>query len=154
MTDPVYEELIDALNRLPSGFPRTLSRVELRLLQRLFTPEEARLAAGLTRHYQSVDAIAERLGLDSATLKPQLVAMAKRGLIWCEKRDTALFFRLAPFVVGIYEAQLESLDHELAHLVEKYLHEGGAAGIMKPQPALHRVVPAQKAVKSEWALPW
>ena len=32
--------------------------------------------------------------------------------------------------------------------------EGGAVGIMQPQPAIHRVVPAQSAVKSEWILPY
>jgi ferredoxin len=46
------------------------------------------------------------------------------------------------------------MDHELAHLVEDYLTNGGAAGIMKPQPALHRVIPAQKALKTEWILPY
>jgi ferredoxin len=46
------------------------------------------------------------------------------------------------------------MDHELAHLVEKYLADGGLAGIMRPQPAIHRVVPAQKAIKSEWVLPY
>jgi ferredoxin len=46
------------------------------------------------------------------------------------------------------------MDHELAHLVEEYLANGGAVGIMKPQPALHRVIPAQKAVKSELILPY
>jgi NAD-dependent dihydropyrimidine dehydrogenase PreA subunit len=47
------------------------------------------------------------------------------------------------------------MDHELAHLVEKYmLDEGGAKGIMQPQPALHRVVPTQGTVKSEWILPY
>jgi ferredoxin len=46
------------------------------------------------------------------------------------------------------------MDHEFAHLVETYMAEGGAAGIMRPQPAIHRVVPAQNAVKSEWILPY
>jgi len=64
------------------------------------------------------------------------------------------YFRLAPFIVGIYESQLENMDHELAHLVEEYMNNGGAVGIMKPQPALHRVIPAQGAVKSEWILPY
>jgi electron transport complex protein RnfB len=49
---------------------------------------------------------------------------------------------------------METMDHELAHLVEDYLSDGGAVGIMKPEPALHRVVPAQKAVKLEWILPY
>jgi ferredoxin len=46
------------------------------------------------------------------------------------------------------------MDHEFAHLVEVYLENGGAEGIMKPQPALHRVVPTQDSVKSEWILPY
>jgi NAD-dependent dihydropyrimidine dehydrogenase PreA subunit len=69
-------------------------------------------------------------------------------------RDGTPHFRLAPFIVGIYESQLENIDHEFAHLIEDYLANGGAQGIMKPQPALHRVVPAQKAVKTEWILPY
>jgi len=34
------------------------------------------------------------------------------------------------------------------------LAHGGAAGIMKPHPALHRVIPAQSALKSKWILPY
>ena len=98
--------------------------------------------------------IAERFGLPASEAMSQLINMARRGLVWHEKKSGKRCFRLAPFVVGIYEAQLENLDHELAHLVEHYMAEGGAAGIMKPQPAIHRVVPAQSAVKSEWILPY
>jgi electron transport complex protein RnfB len=80
--------------------------------------------------------------------------MARRGLVWYEKRDGRRCFRLAPFVVGIYEFQLDIMDHELAHLVEEYMLAGGAAGIMHPEPAIHRVVPAQSAVQPEWILPY
>lgn len=103
---------------------------------------------------ETAEAIARRIGLSEQEASEKLKSMLKRGLLWSSQREGKLHFRLAPFIVGIYESQLESLDHELAHLIEKYMHEGGAAGIMKPQPALHRVVPAQKAVKSEWILPY
>jgi electron transport complex protein RnfB len=103
---------------------------------------------------ESVDVIAERIGLSPEEARVQLTDMAKRGLFWSDEKGDKLFFRLAPFVVGIYESQRESIDHELAHLVEEYFANGGAAGIMKPQPALHRVIPAQKSVKSEWILPY
>lgn len=103
---------------------------------------------------ESVDVISRRLGLHSEELEVELKEMAKQGFLWSDRRAGKSFFRLAPFIVGIYESQLESMDHELAHLVEDYLNNGGAAGIMKPQPALHRVIPAQKAVKSEWILPY
>jgi ferredoxin len=75
-------------------------------------------------------------------------------MVWFYKQDVQAWFRLAPFVVGIYEAQVELMDHELAHLVEDYFSEGGTQGIMGPQPALHRVVPASGTVKAEAILPY
>lgn len=142
------------MNKLPNGFPRTPSNVEIRVLKKIFSSEEASLAGQLTGSVESVEAIARRVGLQTEETEAKLAKMAKRGLLWIDKVGEKLLFRLAPFVVGIYESQLESMDHELAHLIEEYLANGGAAGIMKPQPALHRVIPAQKAVKSEWILPY
>ena len=154
MRDDIYEGLAEALDRLPNGFPRTLARTEILILKKIFSPDEASIASQLTGSMESVEVIARRVGLSEEQAKTKLLDMGKRGLLWSSERECKLRFRLAPFIVGIYESQLESLDHDLAHLVENYLHEGGAVGIMKPQPALHRVVPAQKAVKSEWILPY
>ncbi len=98
--------------------------------------------------------IAKRAGLDEKFVEQQLSALAKRGMIWSTVNDGVSLYRLAPWIVGLYESQLELLDHELAHLAEDYFQEGGAAGIMTPLPSLHRVVPAQGAAKSEWILPY
>jgi ferredoxin len=154
LSDRVYERLAEALDRLPNGFPRTTSNVEIRVLKKIFSSGEASLACQLGGFMESAEAIANRVGLPTEEAEAELVKMAKRGLLWSHRKDGKLLFRLAPFVVGIYESQREDMDHELAHLVEDYLAHGGAVGIMKPQPALHRVVPAQKAVKSEWILPY
>jgi electron transport complex protein RnfB len=150
----VYEHLAEALDKLPNGFPRTPSGVEIRVLKKIFSPEEASVASQLTGSMESAHDIAKQIGLSAEEAEAKLMKMAKRGLLWYDDKGGQASFRLAPFVVGIYEAQLESMDHELAHLVEEYLTNGGAVGIMKPQPALHRVIPAQKAVKSEWILPY
>ena len=154
MVDNTYEGLADALSRLPNGFTRTTSGIELLILKRIFSSEEAQLAGSLSIKREPVADIARRLGLREEDLEPRLVAMAQRGLLWSDRREGKRRFRLAPFMVGIYEAQLESLDHEFAHLVEDYFDQGGLIDIMKPQPAIHRVIPAQKAVKSEWILPY
>lgn len=154
MTNDPYEQLADALDRLPNAFPRTPSKVEIAILKKIFSPEEASLASQLCGDMEPIDVIAERVGLPGMEARTRLMKMARRGFVWFDKQAGKPRFRLAPFVVGIYEAQLESMDHELAHLVEEYMADGGAAGIMKPQPALHRVVPAQTAVKSEWILPY
>jgi len=152
MSDIVFENLAEALDRLPNGFPRTASRAEIRILKKLFSPEEASLASQMGRSKETADAVALRAGLAPEKAGAMLLEMADKGLVWNYEEDGKSVFRLAPFVVGIYESS--SMDHELGHLIEEYLSGGGAEGIMRPQPAIHRVVPAQKAVKSEWILPY
>lgn len=154
MSDQVFDRLAEALGRLANGFPRTSSNVEIQILKKIFSPEEASLASRLSASPVAVDIVAKRVGLSAEETEKMLMVMTKRGLLWSPTQRGKRFFRLAPFIVGIYEAQLESIDHELAHLVEEYLANGGAAGIMKPQPALHRVIPAQRSLKSEWILPY
>lgn len=154
MADSVYERLADALDRLPNGFPKTSSRVEIEILKRIFSPDEAFLAGSLSGRMEAVDSMAERAGLPVAEVGAKLADIAGRDLIWSDRQTEDAKFRLAPFVVGIFESQLHNMDHELAHLFEDYMAEGGAAGIMKPDPPLHRVVPARGSVKSEWILPY
>ncbi len=153
MADSVYDRLADSLNALPNGFPRTQSGVEIRILKKMFSEEQAALAGQLRGEFESVDDIAARTALPVKEVTGRLLEMTRKGLVWFNKKDGRPAFRLAPFVVGAYEAQIDELDHEFAHLVEAYMLEGGAAGIMQPQPALHRVVPAQSA-KTETILPY
>lgn len=154
MSDEVFEQLADALDKLPNGFTRTPERTEIRILKKLFSPEEAALAGRLGGSYEPIDELAKRNGLPVEQTRKQLIDLARRGVIWLYKEKGKPHIRLAPFIVGIYEAQLELMDHELAHLVEDYLLHGGAEGIMKPQPALHRVLPASGSVKTEQVLPY
>jgi hypothetical protein len=57
-----YERLAKALEALPGGFPETPSRVELQLLKKTFTEEEAELAGCMSRKYETVSEIASRTG--------------------------------------------------------------------------------------------
>jgi|WetSurMetagenome_2_1015567.scaffolds.fasta_scaffold02079_5 Na+-translocating ferredoxin:NAD+ oxidoreductase subunit B len=146
-----YERLAESLNKLPNSFPRTKSNIEIKLLKKIFLPEEANLAGQLTGSYESVEVIAKRTGLPMEETAQRMKGLLERSFAWGD--DNAGVYRLSPFIVGIYESQLPRMDHELAHLVEEYFHQGGAE-IMKPRPAIHRVIPAQSAVKSEWILPY
>jgi ferredoxin len=154
MSQGVYVHLAEALNRLPNGFPRTQSGIEIELLKKIFSPEEALIAHQLGSESEPYDVIAKRIGFSPEPLKSILLQMAQRGLVWFKSKTGKPWFRLAPWIVGIYEAQVETMDHQFAHLVEEYFHEAGVEGIMKPQPAIHRVIPAHGAVKSEWILPY
>ena len=154
--DNPYERLAAALDALPNGFPRTQGGKEIRILRKIFSPEEAFLASHLGRELELPAAIAGRVGLPEGQVAAGLKTLAKRGMVWLEmdRQARSWRFRLAPFVVGMYEASLELMDHELAHLVEDYMAEGGAEGIMRPEPAISRVVPARRALATEWVLPY
>jgi NAD-dependent dihydropyrimidine dehydrogenase PreA subunit len=149
-----YQKLASALDKLPNGFPKTDSGVEIEILRRLFKPNEAELASILTREMEPSSEIARRVKLNELEVERMLSDLAKRGLIWSFEVDGAQLYRLAPWIVGIYEAQVDSMDHSFAHLVEDYFQQGGSVGLMKPLPSLHRVIPAQSAVKTEWILPY
>ena len=150
-TELYYNTLADALNKLPNAFPRTKSNIEILLLKKIFSPEEAWLCGQLTVQFESVENIAERIGLSIEETQSRLGKMAKRGFIWGNPKGGQV--RLAPFVVGIYEEQLWNMDHELAHLMEEWMDEGGAE-FMRFRPAIHRVIPAPSSTKSEWILPY
>jgi ferredoxin len=154
MTKETYRKLASALDKLPNGFPKTESGVEIEILKRIFKPEEAEAASHLTREMEPATKIAQRAKLDEKEVEKQLSSLTKRGMIWSTLNEGTMYYRLAPWIVGLYESQLETLDHELAHLAEDYFQEGGAKGIMAPHPSIHRVIPARGATKSEWILPY
>ena len=56
-----FVRLADALDRLPNGFPRTESGVELEVLKWMFTPEEAKIASILGREMESYIDISEKI---------------------------------------------------------------------------------------------
>ncbi|HET6846104.1 MAG TPA: 4Fe-4S dicluster domain-containing protein [Anaerolineales bacterium] len=139
-----YQRLAEHLDALPNGFPPTADGSELRILQKLFTPEEADIAARLTSQRETVDEIAARTNLDAATIRDPLKSMARRGLIEAGVKGKALAFETLPFVVGIYEMQVHRMDAELARLVEDYFRDGFGK-MLSVQPQFHRVIPAHEA---------
>lgn len=145
MTNP-YLLLAKRLDELPNGFPPTEDGVELRLLEKLFTPQEASLAAGLRLGLETPEQIGERLGIDDPALRDTLKSMARRGLIAIGRVEGGLGYGLLPFVVGIYENQNERLDEELAKLFEDY-YLRAFGNILQVQPAVHRIIPVMESVQ-------
>jgi len=87
MSDHVYEQLAEALDKLPNGFPRTPSNVEIRILKKIFELEEASIASQLGRSAEATDALAERVGLSVKDAEEKLMNMARRGLLWYEEAN-------------------------------------------------------------------
>lgn len=141
----VYRALARRLDQIPNGFPATDSGVELRLLARLFAPEEAALATQMRLTAEPAAEIAARTGEDPKAVYTLLKGMARKGLIHVKRETGELRFALLPFVVGIYELQGERLDAELAGLVEEYFQKA-FPDLLGQQPALHRVIPVEETL--------
>ena len=145
--DTNYKLLAERLNALPNGFPPTDDGRELKLLAKLFTPEEAGLAARLTASLETVEAVAARTGWETEELRGLLKGMSRRGLIEAGKIEGGLGFKLMPFVVGIYEMQVGRMDAELARLFEDYF-QSGFGKMLSVQPQVHRVIPVNETVRN------
>jgi len=147
MNQSPYRRLAERLDALPNGFPRTDSGVELRILMKLFSAEEAELASRLRLTEETPGEVSNRLGGDSDLIGRQLKGMAKRGLIAWKKTEKGPAYGLLPFVVGIYEYQLGQIDEEFAQMFEDYYLEAfGEAFSIKPQ--FHRIVPVNESIQA------
>jgi len=146
MTEDVYRKLAERLDAIPNGFPATESGAELRLLAKIFTPEEAALAGVMRLTREPAADIAARAGVDADTVYRTLKEMARKGQIRIKKGKGQLLFGLMPFAVGFYEEQLPRMDAELAALFEQYLQETQGGSIVREAPAVHRVIPIGEAI--------
>jgi len=151
MTD-IYERLARHLDNLPTGFPGTESGVEMRILKRLFSPEEAETALLLTMMPESAAAIAERSGLDATPLADRLEQMAKKGLIFRSAKGEMNFYSAAQFVIGIWEYHLNSLDEELIRDVNEYMPTLMKKSWLETKTKQLRVVPVAKSVSAEMGI--
>lgn len=145
MSEDVYRRLAQRLDAIPNGFPATESGVELRLLAKIFEPEEAALAAEMRLAREPAEVIGARAGVDPRTASRTLKTMVRKGQIRVGRRDRRLVFGLMPFVVGIYEEQLPRLDTELAMLVEQY-HREAKGPFVAYSPPFHRVIPVEESI--------
>jgi electron transport complex protein RnfB len=150
MSDASYKKLAQRLDALPNGYPPTEDGAELRLLAKLFTPEEAELAAQLRLTRETPAQLSQRIGGDPEALRQILKSMAKRGLITVGKvqGEKEIGYGLMPFAVGIYEMQIGRLDVEFAQLFEDYYKQAFTQALTI-EPQLHRVIPVGETVRTD-----
>jgi ferredoxin len=118
----VYKRLREHLDSLPGGFPATESGVELRILKRLFSQEDAELAKYLTMKLEPAQVIAERAGMNEDQAASRLSDMARKGLIFSiETPERPPAYMASQFVVGIWEYHVNDLDKDFIKDMEEYL---------------------------------
>ncbi len=170
-----YERLADAMDALPAGFTRTPSGLEIRLLEIVFTPEEALIASTMSRTLETVAEIAERVPFSEEEVAVLLEGMIPRRMVRADtvaletgvkglgkveagpggasEAESLKKYRLQPFLVGWYESYLQErkpTSEEFARIYEQYVVEGGGEKIFNPRPGPQGVIPYRGSLKPEW----
>ncbi|HDS17146.1 MAG TPA: 4Fe-4S dicluster domain-containing protein [Proteobacteria bacterium] len=148
----VYRLLAGHLDNLPAGFPATASGVELRILRRLFAPEEAAIALGLRMMPEPAARIARRLGADENEVAAKLETMAGKGLIFRSRKDELVLYMASQFVVGIWEYHVNDLNADLIHDVNEYLPYLMEKTWSAMETKQLRVIPVAESVNPEAAV--
>jgi hypothetical protein len=133
------------LDALPVAYPATESGVELRILKRLFTEEEAGVALALNAVPEPVERIRRRVpGHTEQELERILDRMVEKGAIFGGRllaSGKGKRYSRAPLAIGMYEAQVDRLTKDLQQDFEQYAREGFAAVLVTGKTKQMRTIP-------------
>ena len=148
MNYDAYRKLAQKLDAIPNGFPQTESDFELKLLAKIYTPEEAALASEMELVPETGARIARRTGGDEAKTVALLEEMVRKGLIRVIEKEGQDRFGLMPWAPGIYEEQLVRADEEFVRLFVEYVAEAvvGWADWYNTSPPIEKVIPVEKSI--------
>ncbi len=149
----MYQQLSQHLAKHPAGFPSSAGGIEIEMLKKLFTKEEAEVALHLTPRPQTVDKLCEKTGIARDELAKILAKMADKGLIFERKKDNQPRYSLIAFVPGIYEFQVQNIDEQLAHAFED-LYPHLVKDIAGAKTPWMRVLPAEHSISGTEIIPY
>lgn len=146
MNNDSYEALAANLKTLPLGFPSSPSGVEMRILRKLYSPKEARVAAAMRLGHESPAQIAEKLGEQSEDMTGFLEMMLSKGLIDGRGSREHREYRIVPYLNIHGDLPVSQLDSEYVEFFEQYLAEVFAQEMGKASPPNIRVFPAEQTL--------
>jgi electron transport complex protein RnfB len=124
----IYRSLQKHLDRLPGGFPEVASGLDIKLLKRFFTPEEAEVTMQLSMKPEPLSRIYRRLkrrvrSIDE--LEKLLDRMMRKGIILTADEDyDETHYSNAEFAMGgIFNFQLNNLTEDLLADYHQYQAE-------------------------------
>ena len=149
MFDQVYRELALRLDSIPPGFPATESGVELQLLARLYTREEATIVAAMRLTYETAGDIAARAGMDAGTAYEILSGAARKGLVRARPGEQERTFALKAGRAGLagygFRDVLRHADPKTEELYLQWAQET-RGGAISDYPAARRVIAVEQAI--------
>jgi len=144
----VYTKLRERLDTYSFGFPVTESGIEMAILKKLFSEDDANLFLELSQKLESADDIAKRLNQPVNAIKEKLEDLVSRGLLFKQSKEIEKYAAI-PFMHGIVEFNIKRVDKELASMLQKYAEEAYNANIAQSMDYFLHAIPVQKYVEIE-----
>jgi Fe-S-cluster-containing hydrogenase component 2 len=150
-SESLYRRLQQHLDRMPVGFPATQSGVEIRILERLFTPEEAEIALELSAIPETAATVHKRLKSRMALpeLKQKLAQMGQKGNILAWPIQGEVHYAKLIFAIGMYERQVKKLTAEFERDTRQYFEEAFGQAFHNKKTTQLRIVPVNKQIAVE-----
>ncbi len=145
MSEKIYRKLAKHMDQLPSGYPPGPNDEHIRVLELLFTPEEAELATKCSVIPEEARVIARRAGLSVDEARRRLDAMSDKGLIFSYTYKGATHYMAGQFAIGVWEWHLGQLTPELVAAVDAYMPYYTTAQRWQQAPQL-RTIPVGRSI--------
>lgn len=151
--DAVYVALQRHLDRQAIGFPATRSKAELEILKHIFTPAEAQITTCLNYKPQPLAMVFKKAAsfIESPQkLSEALDHIAQKGGIEITVADGEKRYRNVPFVVGMYEYQVDTLTPEFIDSFDRYTSDlkFGISLLSTKIPQM-RTIPISKSIQPQ-----
>lgn len=149
--EDLYRKLQQHLDRMPVGFPASKSGVEIKILKRLFTPEEAETALELSALPEPAKVIHRRLKakMTLPELTQKLDEMNRKGLIHRLPIAAEPLYSKMIFAVGMYEHQVHRMTPEFERDSQQYLDEEFGQAFHSKKTTQMRIVPVNHDIPLE-----
>ncbi|MGD2270743.1 MAG: 4Fe-4S binding protein [Desulfobacterales bacterium] len=148
----VYERLREKIDDLGTGYPKTKSGVEIQILKKLFTEEEADLFVHLTPMLETPEDAAKRLGCEVEQTAELMNRMAQKGQLLRHKKGDTVMFAPMPYVAGIFDLQVSTMDRELAVAMDEYYDTELGRTPQSFKTPLFRTIPINKELVAQWPI--
>ncbi len=146
MEKDIYRKVQEQIDQYSFGFPATESGIEIEILKKLFSPEDAEMFHYLSPQLETPEAVASRIGKDAQEVSEKLADMAARGLVFHLKKNDSAKYGAIPFIHGLYEFQITRIDRDLADLVRKYMAEEYGNTMSSLVSGFLRTIPVQQSL--------
>lgn len=147
-----YERVRNFLHKLTAvGMPKSESGAEIKILQKLFSPEEADAVVYLRLGSEPVEVIAKRMEKYPAEVAQLLKKMAEHCVIRAHPRGNTVHYEAMAWVPGICELSLRNATEQYAHDYMEYVRSlRSARGKIVNKPGqIARKIPLTRTIAIE-----